>query len=584
MYGFDSMMRKKIRSMPIANRIQCIVMAFLFCSSCNYKQKEEHSETINVPKWYTNAFIYNLDVEAFKDSDGDGIGDFRGLTEKLGYLDSLGVQVIWLAPFQPSPNGDDGYDVSDYYKVDSRLGTDSDFQAFMTASRKRGIKVIMDLVLNHTSSASAWFKMARADTASRFHSWYVWSDKKPADAGKGLVFPGIQTETWSYDEATRKYYFHRFYDFEPDLNYQEPEVQKMAADVLRYWLKKGMDGFRLDAVPFIIDIPSTGSDKPQHMFNILTSFRKTVQQINPDAVLLGEANVTAKENTDFFGKKGERLQMMFNFYANQHLFYSLAKQDPEDFKQALEEFRAKPATAQWAFFLRNHDEVDLARLSSGQRKLVFEKFGPEANMQLYNRGIRRRLAPMLENPALIQMSYSLLFSLPGAPVIRYGEEIGMGDDLTLQERLSVRTPMQWDQSANAGFTTNDTPFRPVISYGEYSYEHVNVAAERQKKNSLLSFMTEIITLRKQHPEIGLGRWKILETDNQAVLAIQYVMQEKQLIAVHNFSKEPQKFSIKDADPARRTYRPLIGGTQPVSPDGGKDLQLKGYGFQWYSVK
>ncbi|MET1054362.1 MAG: alpha-amylase family protein [Pedobacter sp.] len=561
-----------------------IIIILMIClGSC--KQSTEKQETVKaVPEWYSNAFIYNLDVETFKDSNGDGTGDFNGLTQKLGYLDTLGVDVIWLAPFQPTPNGDDGYDETDYYGIDKNLGTAADFQNFMAAAKKKGIKVIMDLVLNHTSSGHDWFKMARADTTSKYHSWYVWSDKKPGDADKGLVFPGVQTETWTFDEATKKYYFHRFYDFEPDLNYEEPQVREMAADVLRYWLKKGVDGFRLDAVPFIIDLPKTGSANPKHMFDLLTSMRKTVQSINPNAVLLGEANVTAEENKDFFGTNGNRLQMMFNFYVNQYLFYSLAREDPESLKKALEEFRLKPATSQWAFFLRNHDEVDLARLTKSQRSLVFKKFGPESNMQIYDRGIRRRLAPMLADPALIRMSYSLLFSFPGAPVIRYGEEIGMGDDLTLQERLSVRTPMQWDRSANSGFSTDSITVRPVIGYGDYSFQKVNVADESADKNSLLSFIKNLVEIRKLHPEIGLGEWKILDAGNSNIMAIQYLFKGKQLIAVHNFSKSPQQFSLEEKAVQGADFTELTGGKKQVNIGNGGKIQLNGYGFQWYTAK
>lgn len=559
------------------------VIFILFICGCK-QSKDQAASPDAVPEWYTNAFIYNLDVETFKDSNGDGTGDFNGLTQKLGYLDTLGVDVIWLAPFQPTPNGDDGYDETDYYGIDKKLGTDKDFQDFMAAAKKKGIRVIMDLVLNHTSSAHEWFKIARADTASKYHSWYVWSDKKPGDANKGMVFPGVQTETWTYDEATRKYYFHRFYDFEPDLNYENQQVRDMAADVLRFWLKKGVDGFRLDAVPFIIDLPKTGSANPKHLFNILTSLRKTVQAVKPDAVLLGEANVTAEENKDFFGQDGSRIQMMFNFYVNQYLFYSLAKEDPESLKKALEEFRQKPATAQWAFFLRNHDEVDLARLSKSQRSLVFEKFGPESNMQIYDRGIRRRLAPMLADPVLIRMSYSLLFSFPGAPVIRYGEEIGMGDDLTLQERLSVRTPMQWDHSPNSGFSTNSITVRPVISYGNYAYRKVNVADESADQNSLLAFIKGLAALRKLHPEIGGGKWKILDAGNSDIMAIRYLLKGRQLIAVHNFSKAPQQFSLSLSDADGTAFKQLIGGSKEIQISKDQKIQLKGYGFQWYSAK
>jgi maltose alpha-D-glucosyltransferase/alpha-amylase len=549
------------------------------CSEDKPKTREQ-TEKAEIT-WYRNPFIYNVDVDAFKDSDGDGTGDFKGLTWQLDYLKDLGVDVIWLSPFQPTPDNDDGYDVTDYYGIDSRLGKEKDFSKFMQEAKKRNIKVIMDIVLNHTSIEHKWYQEARSDTTSRLNSWYVWSKKQPKDFDQGMVFPGVQTETWTWDDIAKHYYFHRFYDFQPDLNYRNKEVQKEAVNVLKYWLGKGLDGFRLDAVPFIIDIPEASSESPEPMFDLLTMFRDSVKAIKPDALLLGEANVSAEENRDFFGEKGERLQMMFNFYANQYLFYGLALQDPAPFAKALEKFRKKPVSAQWAFFLRNHDEIDLGRLSKSERNKVYEEFGPEANMQLYNRGIRRRLAPMLEDPSKIKMAYSLLLSLPGAPVIRYGEELGMGDDLTLRERLAVRTPMQWDGSNNAGFSTSSKLFRPVVSIGEYAYSKVNVDKEEQDPTSLLSFIKQMVNLRKEHPEIGLGDWEVLDTKTK-VFVIKYRYGDKVLIAASNFSEKPQKVSLKPLIEAGKSVVPLISVKQQKSENN--EFMLAGYGYQWFEFK
>jgi len=561
--------------------ITVLLLLILFAFGCESDKPADVSATEETQiTWYRNPFMYNVDVDAFKDSNGDGTGDFNGLTQSLDYLKDLGVEVIWLSPFQPSPDGDDGYDVSDYYSIDRRLGTEKDFAIFIKAARKKNIKVIMDVVLNHTSIEHKWYQEARSDTSSSRNKWYVWSKEQPKDFNKGMVFPGVQTETWTWDDIAKHYYFHRFYDFQPDLNYQNAAVQAEAAKILKYWLLKGLDGFRLDAVPFIIDIPETGSASPEHMFDILTMLRDSVKAIKPDAVLLGEANVTAEENQDYFGEKGERLQMMFNFYANQYLFYGLAIGDPKPFAKALEDFREKPGSAQWAFFLRNHDEIDLGRLAKSERRKVFEKFGPEANMQLYERGIRRRLAPMLGRQDQIKMSYSLLFSLPGAPVIRYGEELGMGDDLTLTERLAVRTPMQWDSSKNAGFTTSSKPFRPVISFGEFGYQNINVSKEISNPESLLNFLKQLSALRKLHPEIGLGEWTTLKTDSKVFL-IKYRYGNKTLITAHNFSPHSQQFSLAQEVPAGHKLEPLISTGKNLS-DQNK-LLLKGFGFEWFKL-
>ena len=555
-----------------------ILMALLGCRE-NTQSETPKNEDLEIT-WYRNPFIYNVDVDAFKDSDGDGIGDFKGLTWQLDYLKSIGVDVIWLSPFQPTPDKDDGYDITDYYSIDNRLGKEKDFNRFMLEAKKRNIKVIMDIVLNHTSIDHPWYQKARADSTSKFNSWYVWSKKKPKDFDKGMVFPGVQTETWTWDDIAKQYYFHRFYDFQPDLNFSNKEVQQEAANVLKFWLKKGMDGFRLDAVPFIIDIPETGSASPEHMFDILTMLRDSVKAIKPNAVLLGEANVGAKENKDYFGDKGDRLQMMFNFYANQYLFYGLAEQDPVPFAKALEEFREKPGSAQWAFFLRNHDEIDLGRLTKSERQKVYNKFDPEANMQLYDRGIRRRLAPMLSDPKRVRMAYHLLFSLPGAPVIRYGEEIGMGDDLTLNERMSVRTPMQWDSTKNSGFSTAQKSFRPIISSGKYAYKNINVGKEDRDPASLLNFIKQMAKLRREHPEIGLGKWEVLKTKAK-VLIIKYTYGNKTLITTDNFSAEQQEVKLS-AYTNGKSIVPLIADSQQKM--NADKVILTGFGYEWYQLK
>ncbi|RED38817.1 maltose alpha-D-glucosyltransferase/alpha-amylase [Rhodopseudomonas thermotolerans] len=413
--------------------------------------------------WYKNGVIYCLSVASYMDANGDGIGDFRGLTRRLDYLNGLGVTAIWLMPFQPSPYRDDGYDISDYYGVDPRYGTLGDFVEFTHGCKQRGMRVIIDLVVNHTSDQHPWFKQARADPDSPYRDWYVWSDRKPAHADQGMVFPGVQKSTWTHDKQAMAWYFHRFYEFQPDLNTANPYVQEEILKIMGFWIQLGVSGFRMDAVPFVIATKGPKVKKPVEQFDMLRTFREFLQWRKGDSIILAEANVRPEDDLHYFGDDGERMQMMFNFHVNQHLFYALAAADTGPLARALVDTKSRPATAQWGLFLRNHDELDLGRLTKAQRQTVFEKFGPDKTMQLYDRGIRRRLAPMLGgDQRRLELAYSLMMTLPGTPVVRYGDEIAMGDDLSLPERRCARTPMQWSTEPHGGFTTSDKPEVPVI--------------------------------------------------------------------------------------------------------------------------
>lgn len=342
--------------------------------------------------WYKNAIVYCLSVGTYLDTDGDGIGDFRGLLRRLDYLQGLGVTAIWLLPFQPSPGRDGGYDVSNYYGVDPRYGTLGDFVEFTQGCRQRGLRVLIDLVVNHTSNQHPWFQQARRDSKSNYRNWYVWSKKKPKHAADGVVFPGVQKSTWSYDEVAKAWYFHRFYEFQPDLNTSNPEVQGEILKIMGFWLQLGVSGFRMDAVPFVIASKGPNVRKPAEKYDMLRMFREFLSWRKGDAIILAEANVIPHVDMDYFGSEGERIPMMFNFEVNQHLFYALASGDSRPLIKAIKETRPRPATAQWAQFLRNHDELDLGRLTKRQRQTVFDAFGPDPNMQLYKRGIRRRLS------------------------------------------------------------------------------------------------------------------------------------------------------------------------------------------------
>jgi maltose alpha-D-glucosyltransferase/alpha-amylase len=534
--------------------------------------------------WYKNTVIYSLDLETFMDASGDGVGDFEGLTRRLEYLQSLGISTIWLSPFQPTPNRDDGYDISDYYGVDQRHGSSGDFVEFMQQAQKRGIEVVMDLVVNHTSDQHRWFQEARRDKNAPHRDWYVWSKKRPANWKTGMVFPGVQQSTWTYDKEAGEYYFHRFYDFQPDLNMQNPAVRTEIRRIMGYWLELGVAGFRVDAVPFIIETPPDGKKKPDMHFEYLVDMRRFLQWRRGDGVLLGEANVIPKQTANYFGRDGDGIHMMFNFFVNQHLFYALATADIGPLVAALRATKKLPPGAQWAQFLRNHDELDLGRLSDEQRAKVFERFGPEPAMQLYNRGIRRRLAPMLGNQQQIELAYSVLFSLPGTPVIRYGDEIGMGDDLSLKERDAVRTPMQWTSDPQAGFSTCSKTIHPVIGKGPYRYEQVNVEKQRRDPGSLLSWTAAMIRLRKECPEIGWGDWKILPTGSPGVLAMRYDWRGNSLLLVHNFDERAHELRVRPGvEGGEKLVNLLVQDESTADPGGTHDISLEAYGYRWYRV-
>jgi maltose alpha-D-glucosyltransferase / alpha-amylase len=534
--------------------------------------------------WYKNAVIYSLDLETFLDADGDGVGDFRGLIERLDYLQYLGVDVIWLAPFQRTPNRDNGYDVSDYYAVDPRHGTAGDFVEFMHEADKRGIKVLIDLVVNHSSDEHPWFQAARADAESRFRSWYNWSEKRPRNWNRGMVFPGQQDRTWSYDRKAKAYYFHRFYDFQPDLNIDHPQVRSEVLRIMGYWLQLGVHGFRLDAVPFMIESVVPGRDEGEKHFEYLTEFRRFLEWRSRKTIMLGEANVMPEENEKYFGgESGNGIHMMFNFYVNQHLFLALATEDAEPLMEAIEATLDIPTASQWAQFLRNHDELDLGRLTDEQREQVFARFAPEEGMRLFERGIRRRLAPMLGDREHEELAYSVMFSLPGTPVIRYGDELRMGDNLELEGRDAVRTPMHWADEANAGFSTADRLVHPVIDEGVWSYRHVNVAAQRRDPDSLLNWMARMIRLRKECPEIGWGRCRILDADNSSVLVLRFDWRGSTVLTVHNFAEQPWEIRLRADDVGDGRLSDLLVQEELLADGDVLHIRLDALDYRWFRV-
>jgi maltose alpha-D-glucosyltransferase/alpha-amylase len=536
--------------------------------------------------WYKNSVIYCLSVGTYMDSNGDGIGDFKGLLRRLDYLHGLGVSALWLMPFQPSPGRDSGYDISDYYGVDPRYGTLGDFVEFTHGCKQRGIRVIIDLVVNHTSNEHAWFKSARRKD-SPHRDWYVWADKRPTNAGKGVVFPGVQKSTWTHDKEAGAWYFHRFYDFQPDLNTSNPLVQAEILKIMGFWIQLGVSGFRMDAVPFVIAAKGPKVKKPVEQYDMLRAFREFLQWREGDAIILAEANVLPRTDMEYFGDDGDRMHMMFNFHVNQHLFYALASSDTRPLAKALAATKPRPATAQWGLFLRNHDELDLGRLTAAQREVVFKAFGPDKDMQLYDRGIRRRLAPMLGGDRRrLELAYSLMFTLPGTPVIRYGDEIAMGEDLSLPERNCARTPMQWSTEPHGGFTRADKPCLPVIADGPYGYEHVNAARQRRDPASMLNWTERIIRMRKEVPEVGWGDFEVISTNDPAILIIRYDWRNNSVLFVHNLDEQPREISFATGlpgDSGKNLINLLAEDHSRADARGRHKLVMEPYGYRWYRV-
>ncbi|GIE27545.1 trehalose synthase [Actinoplanes italicus] len=542
-------------------------------------------------RWYSQAVVYCLDIDSFADSDGDGCGDIRGLIGRLDYLARLGVTCLWLNPIHPSPGKDDGYDVSDFYNVDPRFGTLGDFAELLHQAANRGIKVIIDLVVNHTSDQHPWFQSARSSPDSPYRDWYVWSETAPSDRNQGMVFPGEQDETWTYDRTAKLWYYHRFYKFQPDLNIKNPEVRAEIKKICAFWLQLGVSGFRMDAVPFIIERTEPGDPTAPMDFGFLSELRQHVQWRRGDAVLLAEANVEPEMLPGYFGDdggSGNRIHMLFDFMLNAKLVLALARQDTEPIIDALRDTPKLPDGGQWATFLRNHDEIDLSRLTAEQRKDVFEKFGPEERMQLYGRGIRRRLAPMLGNDRKrLELAYSLQFSLRGTPVLRYGEEIGMGDDLSLDGRNAIRTPMQWSQLPNGGFSSADPKdlVRPVISGGEFGFEQVNATRQRHDSSSLLSWFERMIRTLKESPEIGSGSCTHVDVPApRGILVHRADAATGAMLFVHNLSAKAGEVDLSSLAEDAEFPNDVLADQDYPDPDKLDSIKVGGYGYRWIRMR
>ncbi|MEV6283189.1 alpha-amylase family protein [Kribbella sp. NPDC051770] len=545
------------------------------------------TETADI--WWKNAVVYCLDIETFFDTDGDGRGDIRGLSQRIDHLAELGVTCLWLMPFYPTPDRDDGYDITDFYGVDPRLGTHGDLVELITLAQDRGMRVIADLVVNHTSDQHPWFRSARESRESPYRDWYVWRDQPPENAAEGIVFPDQETSLWQYDEQAGQYYLHRFYKHQPDLDITNPEVRDEIIRVIGFWLQLGISGFRVDAVPFLLD--TDGALDPDNLpdpHDYLRDLRAFLSRRSGQAVLLGEVNLPYKETRQFFGDEdGDELTMCFDFIGMQKMYLSLARQDPAELVKALRERPAPPEEAQWGTFVRNHDELTLDKLSDEEKQEVFAAFGPDEDMQLYGRGLRRRLPPMLGNDQQrLRMVYSLLFSLPGTPVLFYGEEIGMGENLAMEGRTAVRTPMQWTASVNGGFSTADAAdLAGQVVTGDLSPEHVNVAAQRRDPDSLLNWVKLLIQRYRETPELSWGDCTVLEHESPAVLAHCSAYEDGCVVTAHNFSAEPAAvtLAVSGTGVGVQAVDLLQPGAAEVAEDGTVRIELEPYGSRWLRI-
>ncbi|TFV54325.1 trehalose synthase [Mycobacterium sp. PS03-16] len=542
--------------------------------------------------WWKNAVIYCADVETFYDWNGDGCGDLRGMTGRIEYLADLGVTCLWLMPFYPTSRIDDGYDIIDFFGVDPRLGTLGDFVELVRTAKASGIRVIVDFVMNHTSDAHPWFKSARKSKDSPYRDFYVWSETEPKSTKADVVFPDQEDSLWELEPKTGEWYLHHFYKHQPDLNIENPKVQEEISRTLGFWLQLGVSGFRVDAVPFMFakdGVP--GRPDPFDPVEYLGDVRNFVTRRLGDAVLLGEVNVPYADQKEFFGgPDGDGLNMQFDFIAMQNLYLSLARGDAGPISAALQQRPTLDITSQWANFVRNHDELTLDKLGDEERQEVFAAFGPDPDMQLYDRGLRRRLPSMLGgDQRRMKMVYSLAFSLPGTPVLFYGEEIGMAENLAVEGRFAVRTPMQWTGDVNGGFSKAGARRLPrPMPDGLYGPDRINAADQRHDHDSFWWFMRNLIYTYRQQPEIGWSTAQVLEQPNPAVLA--HVCREDEsgwmMVALHNFGAEGAMVPIALDGAGGCVLVDLLDDLAEHQLDdaGHLEIGLEPYGFRWLRLR
>ncbi|WP_425450398.1 maltose alpha-D-glucosyltransferase [Virgifigura deserti] len=536
--------------------------------------------------WYKDVIIYQTHVRAYCDSNDDGVGDFPGLTSRLDYIQDLGVNAIWLLPFYPSPLRDDGYDISNYCDVNPAYGRLDDFRDFVEAAHARGLRVLTELVINHSSDQHPWFQRARrAPKGSVERDFYVWSDTGREYEDARVIFQDSEISNWCWDPVAQQYYWHRFYHHQPDLNFRNPHVMRKITKILNFWLDLGVDGFRLDAVPYLVEREGTGGENLPETHSILKRIRTEIERRNPDCVLLAEANQWPADTLPYFGR-GDECHMAFHFPLMPRIFMGLAREDSQPITDIVEKTMRLPECCQWVIFLRNHDELTLEMVSDRERDYLWEFYAIHRRLRL-NLGIRRRLATMMEGDRRrIELLNSLLFSMPGTPVIYYGDEIGMGDNPFLGDRDGVRTPMQWSADRNAGFSRADTValYLPPIIDSLFDYHAVNVEQQQRQRSSLLNWMRWIARVRNAHHAFGRGDFRFLRPANEKVLAYLRLYEEEIILCAANLSETAQAAQLDLADLAGRVPVDLFGGCRfPAVGATPYMLALPGHGFYWFKL-
>ncbi|WP_288819333.1 maltose alpha-D-glucosyltransferase [uncultured Corynebacterium sp.] len=541
-------------------------------------------------EWYRSAVFYEVLVRAFFDSDNNGSGDLKGLTEKLDYLQWLGVDCLWLPPFYDSPLRDGGYDIRDFRAVLDEFGTVEDFKVLLDEAHARGIRVITDLVMNHTSDSHEWFQQSRTDPDGPYGNFYVWTDDPDTYSGARIIFVDTEDSNWTYDPVRGQYYWHRFFSHQPDLNYDNPAVQEAMLDVLRFWSDLGIDGFRLDAVPYLFEREGTNCENLPETHAFLKRCRKVMDEEYPGRVLLAEANQWPSDVVEYFGDPevgGDECHMAFHFPLMPRIFMAVRKQSRFPISEILESTPEIPSSAQWGIFLRNHDELTLEMVTDAERDYMYAEYAHDPRMKA-NIGIRRRLAPLLQNDRTqLELFNALLLSLPGSPVLYYGDEIGMGDNIWLGDRDGVRTPMQWSPDRNAGFSKADPGrlYLPTIQDATYGYQAVNVENQASYSNSLLNWVRRLIQVRKRYEAFGLGDFRELNSDTASVLTYLRTYGDEVLLCVNNLSSYPAAVSLDLSEFAGATPVELTGSVPfPTIGTDSYQITLPGHGFYWFEIQ
>jgi maltose alpha-D-glucosyltransferase / alpha-amylase len=536
------------------------------------------------PLWYKTAVFYELYVRGFQDGSGDGSGDFRGLTERLDYLQWLGIDCVWLLPIFPSPLRDGGYDVSDYFSILPAYGTLGDFYEFLEAAHQRGIRVIADLVMNHTSDQHPWFQEARRPGSPK-RDWYVWSDTDQRYLDARVIFVDTESSNWTWDPEAQAFYWHRFFSHQPDLNYDNPEVQEAMLEVIRFWLDMGLDGFRLDAVPYLFEREGTDCENLPETHEFLKRVRKEVDSKYEHKLLLAEANQWPPDVVPYFGD-GDECHMAFNFPVMPRMFMALRREDRTPIIEIMNRTPKIPDTAQWGLFLRNHDELTLEMVTDEERDYMYNEYAKDPRMRR-NIGIARRLAPLLDNGRRqMEMLYSLLFSLPGSPVVYYGDEVGMGDNIYLGDRDGVRTPMQWSSDRNAGFSRADPAalYLPLLMDPVYGYQAVNVEAQERVATSFLHWLRRLLQVRKQHPVFGMGDYEPLYPENRRVFAFTRQLGADVVLVVANLSRFAQPVELDLGRWTGLVPEEMFGRTPfPIIDNRAYRLAMGPHGFYWFRL-